>query len=192
MNSSKQLKTVIIGDSGVGKTCIAYRATNNDFIPMASPTVGSAHMALEITVENKPIKFNIWDTAGQDEYRSLVPLYFQNAVIALLVFDLTTYSSFKHLREWAHLLREKAPKDIHIVVVGNKLDMEQHRQVQLEEAINYAMTLNATYMETSALTGQNVQELFMQIGSAILNSGLEETTVKIAEPDQKASKRGCC
>lgn len=159
-----KVKTVLVGDAGVGKTCIAERICHNDFKTNSYATVGAANLAVTIQTEQGPITFNIWDTAGQEKYRSLAPMYFTGAHLAILVFDITSKDSFNTLSQFVDLLSQRAPDDCVYVLVGNKCDLEEQRQVTEEEAEDYKQQIGAEmYMETSALSGKNIKELFEQV-----------------------------
>ncbi|OHT09338.1 Ras-related protein RABF1 [Tritrichomonas foetus] len=162
-----KVKIVFVGDSGVGKTCIITRATSDLFSQGAQPTVGGSHFDYSITNdEGVIVNFDIWDTAGQDNYKTLVPMYFRSARVAILVFDVTSQESFNNLEEWIHLIHKSAPPDVELVLVGNKLDLENNREVSFDRALNFSQEYGAVlYLETSAQTGQNVKELFDQIAN---------------------------
>ena len=160
-----KVKTVLVGDAGVGKTCIAERIVKNEFNENTYATVGAANMTVNFKTATNEITFNIWDTAGQERYRSLTPMYFAGAQVAILVFDITSSLSFKALDSFFTLLQQKAPADCVYFLVGNKIDLgEKKRQVSKEEAENYRQKVGAQfYIETSAATGENVKELFSRI-----------------------------
>jgi small GTP-binding protein len=113
------------------------------------------------------VEFNIWDTAGQEKYRSLAPMYFTGAHLAILVFDITSRPSFQILDEFYDLLQQRAPEDCIYVLVGNKLDLDEGRQVGRQEAEEYRMRIGADYyFETSAIKGTNIKELFQTVAAA--------------------------
>lgn len=161
-----KVKTVLVGDAGVGKTCIAERVSRDVFNDNTYATVGAANLSVTIATERAgEVCFNIWDTAGQEKYRSLAPMYFAGAHLAILVFDLTSRQSFDTLNEFYDILTQRAPEDCVYVLVGNKLDLVQEdslsRQVTESQAQEYADKIGVTYyIETSARTGKNVKELF--------------------------------
>lgn len=156
------VKALLLGDAGVGKTCIAHRFIANEFDDKTFATIGAASLAGTVKMKNNEVlTFNIWDTAGQERYRSLAPMYFNGAGIAFLVFDITKRSSFDTLDQFYSLLKQKAPENIVFVLVGNKSDLANVRDVDREEAEDYATKIDAKfYLETSALDGTNVHRLF--------------------------------
>ena len=159
-----EVKMIIVGDSGVGKTSLARRAVDNVFT-FEQPTVGTGTFVYDVDSEkNGRVRFTIWDTAGQEQFQAMLPLYFSNAAVALLVFDLTSKASFDHIEQWFDRVVSKAPSDIVIVVVGNKLDLTSNREVPTTSGLDFqAQKGIAHYAEVSAATGENVVELFKQI-----------------------------
>jgi small GTP-binding protein len=176
-----KVKTVFAGESGVGKTCIIEYAAHNAFKANQYSTIGATNATVKVDCEIKgkqqTVIFNIWDTAGQEKYRSLAPMYFAGAHLAVLVFDITQRSSLQALDEFFELFRQRAPDDCVYVLVGNKTDLDSERQVQTTEAEDYRMKMGADfYFETSALKGHNIKEIFV----AAATSGL---TFEPEQPD---------
>ena len=162
-----KVKTVLVGDAGVGKTSIAERFAHNEFKSDSYATVGAANLSVSIKTAKQNVTFNIWDTAGQEKYRSLAPMYFSGAHLAILVFDITQKSTFTALGEFVDLLQQRAPDDCVYILVGNKSDLEDQRQVPKADAEDYRIQIGAElYIETSALTGKNVREVFEQAATA--------------------------
>ncbi|XP_033625868.1 ras-related protein Rab-22A-like isoform X2 [Asterias rubens] len=157
-------KVCIIGNSTVGKSCIASRLVNDEFSDKTSLTIG-AYMLKELVVDGESYYLNIWDTAGQERFRSLAPLYYRDASAIVLVYDITNEESFASLRTtWFPALRSCTNADIVLAVVGNKLDLhDRERLIQTEEARGYADILAALFAETSAKTGENVTQIFTEI-----------------------------
>ena len=116
----KKIKTVLVGDAGVGKTCIVERFAKDEFNESSYATVGAANISVPLKTEKCSAIFNIWDTAGQERYRSLTPMYFAGANAAILVFDISSDVSFKSLQTFYDLLQQKAPSDCVYFLVGNK------------------------------------------------------------------------
>lgn len=155
-------KLIMVGDSSVGKTCILSRLTNDSFHYETNSTIGASNARKVVkSPYGDSILFNIWDTAGQEKYRSLTPMYFTNASIAILTFDITNESSFNVLDEFVDLLDEQAPKSCQRVLVGNKSDLESERVISHQDASHYAEVIGAAfYMETSAKENLNIKTLF--------------------------------
>jgi small GTP-binding protein len=167
----RKVKAVFAGDAGVGKTCIIERAAHGCFKSNSFATVGATNASVSVRCEidgkETTVTFNIWDTAGQEKYRSLTPMYFAGAHLAILVFDISVKESLPMLQEFFDLLQQRAPADCLYVLVGNKLDLVDQRQVTFEAADEYRMQIGADfYFETSALNGQGIKEMFEKIATA--------------------------
>lgn len=173
-------KVVLLGDSGVGKSCIVNRFATNTFDVDSRVTVGAAFVARTIEVNKsdkdeslikmkKPpqtarrVKFEIWDTAGQERYHSLAPMYYRGAAAAIIVYDIQSQSSFARAKSWVRELQKQGNAALIMALAGNKCDMEEKREVQREEAEAYASENGLFFMETSAKTAVNVTELFHEI-----------------------------
>ena len=116
--------------------------------------------ALSLQVNEKPIKFQIWDTAGQEKYHSLAPMYYRNAAAAILVYDITKASTFKTLQNWVYELEQRGPKDIALAIVGNKSDLSSMREVERSTAEAYAREIGGIFQETSAKNDEGIEEVF--------------------------------
>ena len=163
MSSPPTAKTVLVGDSGVGKTSIVSRMCENKFPDAPKPTVASNFKDIEISSGTRVLVLNIWDTAGQESYRSLTPIFFKDAVISILVYDISKKASLQALPEFYAALQEHAPRSV-CAVVGNKADLASEREVTYEEGSEYAKEIGAcVFCETSALTGQGITELFQNL-----------------------------
>ena len=122
-------KIIIIGDSGVGKSCLSLRATKNVFENLYSPTIGFEFMTFFIKVDNKAIKLQIWDTCGQEIYRSLISSFYNSSSLAIVVYSIDNEDSFNNLDFWLNEIRSKANPDIGIILIGNKADLDNKRKV---------------------------------------------------------------
>lgn len=120
-------------------------------------------MSKLLPVDGQPIKFQIWDTAGQEKYHSLAPMYYRGAAAAIVVYDITRPESFGTLQKWVAELKDKGPENIQICIAGNKKDLEEQRRVDAGEAELYAQEIGALYLETSAKDDTNVKEMFMEL-----------------------------
>lgn len=183
-----EFKVIMAGDTSVGKTAIVYKYMNyeNDHPPTTSGA--SYYQGREISDDQKKqYNLNIWDTAGQEKFRSIVSCYFRKTAVAICVFDLTRRSSFENLGGWIKNIREQSP-NVKIAIVGNKVDLHQLRKVETDEAVMFARSVDAKigYYETSALDGTNIKELFHHIAE----SGGDQT----ASPRYQTRERGhnCC
>jgi small GTP-binding protein len=185
-------KVVLVGAAHTGKTSIANRFVYGEFSPHTIPTIQPAFFQKTITSGGIDLILEIWDTAGQELYRSLSPLFYRDADVGIVVFDLTDASSFGKCKQWVSDLREARGLDISIVIVGNKLDMPSIRTVPTETITQFATSINVESVETSAKTGENIQLLFTSLARLILrrNSLREDGRQKWWLPDKEESK--CC
>ncbi|KAF8925117.1 Ras- protein ric2 [Dissophora ornata] len=157
-------KIVLIGESGVGKTNILSRFTQNEFTLESKSTIGIEFAtAKSIEIDGKIIKAQIWDTAGQERYRAITAAFYRGAVGALLVYDISRLKTFQSLERWLSELREHADVNMVIMLVGNKSDLKHLRAIGTEDAKAFAEKHNLLFLETSALEGTNIQLAFSQV-----------------------------
>lgn len=157
-------KIVLVGNSAVGKTNILSRLTKNQFLSDSKATIGVEFGTLTYYFENDVVKAQIWDTAGQERYQAIVQAYYRGTSGALIVYDITNKDSFrKAVGFWQNQLKEYSPKDIPIALVGNKLDLEEEREVSWKEGEEAALSNDLCFFETSALTGINIVEVFEKL-----------------------------
>jgi Ras-related protein Rab-2A len=154
-------KYILVGDTCVGKTCLLLQFTNHKFEQMYDVTIGVEFGTYTHYIGNHAIKMQVWDTAGQENFRSITRAYFRSAVCALVVFDITSRESFNNIRTWIQDVNESNKFVTTIVLVGNKADLEHKRVISYEEAKKYADENNALYIETSAKNGKNVDDAFL-------------------------------
>ena len=157
-------KVVMIGDSGVGKSNLLLRYTKSDFNLESKTTIGVEFATKKVsTHDGKNVKAQIWDTAGQERYRAITSAYYRGAVGALLVYDITNMNTFKNIPQWLKTLKQQADSNIIILLVGNKTDLRDKREVKKEEAAAYAAEHQLAFIETSALDCTNVDIAFDRI-----------------------------
>ncbi|KAL7066424.1 hypothetical protein ACR3K2_31380 [Cryptosporidium serpentis] len=169
-------KFIIIGDAGAGKSCLLHQFIENKFKKGSSHTIGVEFGSKIITTGGKRVKLQIWDTAGQERYRSVTRSYYRGAAGALIVYDITNRETYNHLVNWLADARTLARVDISIIGVGNKLDLKDKRQVTFLEASRCAQENDILFLETSALTGEGVEEVFVKVTRLIL-SKIEDGTI---------------
>ena len=164
-------KVVLLGESGVGKTSILSRYVSNKFSQYTMISTGSSFVTKNMEIdENNKIKFQIWDTAGEEKYRSLAKIFYKSASAAILVYDITTKSSFKEIKEyWAKEIKDNSPEDIILAIAANKSDNYGEQQVTIQEGKDLARELNAIFQSTSAKLGNGIDELFKLIGEKYID-----------------------
>ena len=172
-------KLVLIGDSGVGKTNILSRYISNEFSLASQPTVGVEFGSKIIKKQDKSIKLQIWDTAGQERYKSITNAYYKGSKGAFVVYDISRKSTFENVDKWIDELKENATEDVHIMLVGNKTDLEDKREVQTEEVAKKAEQYKVAFCETSALKGKNIEKAFDTLVEEITKIAVSQRLVEI-------------
>ena len=202
-------KMIVIGDAGVGKSCLTNRAAKDKFLSDYSPTVGFEFLTFSTNIENKIIKLQIWDTCGQEVYRSLITNFYRNASLAMMVYAINSRESFFHINQWLKEVRLQSHPDVKIILIGNKSDLENERVVTTEEARKFKEENQILYFEeTSAKSGLNTKEVFAEAARILYNEhknyklrskseSLANTIQKVEVPkklgkEQKKRKKGCC
>lgn len=153
-------KIVVVGDSAVGKTNLVTRFVHNEFRLDSKSTVGVSFDTKSMEIEGKTIGAQIWDTAGQERFRSITPVYYRCALGALLVYDITKYRTFEHLDRWLKEIRAYADKDLVVMLVGNKSDLNHLRAVMTDDAMAFSEQHSLAFIETSALDASGVNTAF--------------------------------
>jgi Ras-related protein Rab-22 len=165
--AAREVKVVLLGDAGVGKSSLVLRFVTNSFDKYSESTIGASFMSKLLLVDGAPIKYQIWDTAGQEKYHSLAPMYYRGAAAAIIVYDITRAASFQTLKNWVRELQQLGPENIVLAVCGNKSDLEDKREVSTAEAKAYAAEIGALFLEASAKLNKNVQDLFTDISKRL-------------------------
>jgi len=212
MSYAYLFKYIIIGDTGVGKSCLLLQFTDKRFQPVHDLTIGVEFGARMINIEGKQVKLQIWDTAGQEAFRSITRSYYRGAAGALLVYDITRRDTFNHLTTWLEDARQHSNSNMVIMLIGNKSDLEARRDVKREEGEAFAREHGLIFMETSAKTAANVEEAFIntareiydKIQEGVFDINNEANGIKIgpqhspANPNMPAGQQGgsssggCC
>ena len=154
-------KMIVIGDAGVGKSCLTNRAAKDKFISNYSPTIGFEFLSFSTNIDNKIVKLQIWDTCGQEVYRSLITNFYRNASLAMMVYSIDSKESFLHINQWLKEVRIQSNPDVKIILIGNKADLENEREVDYDVAQKFKEENQILYFEeTSAKTGLNSKKVF--------------------------------
>ena len=182
-NLELSFKILIIGDSSVGKSCLALRATKGSFNTLYTPTVGFEFFNFYLKIEEEYIKLQIWDTCGQEVYRSLISSFYRNSSLAIIVYAIDNLESFNNIENWLNELKTKGNPDISIILVGNKLDLEDKRQITKEMNSDFCDNHNIRYFfETSAKTGFNAKNVFIEAAKILYEEHLKLKD-RISRPD---------
>lgn len=156
-------KLLLIGDSGVGKTCVLFRFSEDAYSSTFISTIGIDFKIRTIDLDGKRIKLQIWDTAGQERFRTITTAYYRGAMGIMLVYDITNEKSFDNIRNWIRNIEEHASSDVEKMIIGNKCDMNDRRKISKERGSALALEYNVKFMETSAKSSVNVEESFIQL-----------------------------
>ena len=203
-NYDHMFRYIIVGDMAVGKSCLLLQFTDNKFRHQHELTIGVEFGAKMIELNGKVVKIQIWDTAGQEAFQAITRTYYKGAIGALLVYDITRKETFTHVTKWLEEVKSNSSKQITIILIGNKKDLEDKRQVSYEEGEALAKENGLMFLETSAKTAYNVVEAFNISAQCILNN-IEKTGVDPSEnsnvklkdgmdtvKDSNDRKTGCC
>ena len=198
-------KVIVIGDSGVGKSCLSARATKNIFEDSYKSTIGFDFFVFNIKFNDAIVKLQVWDTCGQELYRTLITNFYRNSSLAIIVYAINSKQSFENIEMWLREIRRNSNPDAKIFLIGNKLDLESEREVDKETVENYAKKNKMSlFMEASAKTGFNAQNIFIDAAKVIyrdfkkyqrnaLSSRLEEdSNKKLGDINKKKKKVGKC
>ena len=170
-------KIIVIGDPGVGKSCLTGRAVKDKFDSQYAPTIGFEFLTYSVKIQDKIIKLQIWDTCGQEMYRSLISNFYRNASLAMIVYSIDSKESFLHINTWLKDVKIQSHPDVKIILIGNKSDLVDNRAVTYEEAKKFKEENQLLYFEeTSAKTGMNAKEVFTQAARILFEEHLNYKT----------------
>ena len=202
---TRNFKVVLLGEGSVGKTSLVLRYVRNEFNEEHITTIQASFLNKKLTVDDTRVNLAIWDTAGQEKFHALGPIYYRDANGALLVYDITDRDSFDRVQNWVKELRKMLGDNIVLVIAGNKADLERRRVVTLEEAEQYAASVGAKHLSTSAKQNKGVAELFLHMTKELLKADKEHggsaqgvpksdgSTLLISDTaDDSGKKDGCC
>ena len=186
-------KILLLGDSSVGKTCILTRYADNTFHEEHMATVGLDFKEKNVNLDNgKTIKVQIWDTAGQDRFKSITKNYYKGAHGIILIYDVTKRKTFDNLKNWIDTIKEEVSDKVSVILVGNKIDNIDNRVVTTQEGQGIANEYNLQFYETSAKTGDNIDIAFNDLIKKVVDifGKYEEKGQKLG--NKKKKKNGCC
>ncbi|KAK0144837.1 Ras-related protein Rab-6A [Merluccius polli] len=178
-NPLRKFKLVFLGEQSVGKTSLITRFMYDSFDNTYQATIGIDFLSKTMYLEDRTIRLQLWDTAGQERFRSLIPSYIRDSAAAVVVYDITNVNSFQQTTKWIDDVRTERGSDVIIMLVGNKTDLADKRQVSIEEGERKAKELNVMFIETSAKAGYNVKQLFRRVAAAL--PGMDATQDKSRE-----------
>ncbi|XP_041810200.1 ras-related protein Rab-15-like [Chelmon rostratus] len=191
-------RLLLLGDSGVGKTCMLRRFTESEFDPAHISTIGVDFKMKTLEIDGIKVRVQIWDTAGQERYQTITKQYYRRAQGIIFVYDITNKPSFQHLAKWASDVDEYAPDMVQRILVGNKSDEEHRRQVTKDQGSKLAETYGMEFFETSASTSSNINESFTRVAELVLQAhkrdldtllgSLDDYLEKVALEEEKGSE----
>ncbi|XP_058207501.1 ras-related protein RABD2a [Rhododendron vialii] len=192
-------KLLLIGDSGVGKSCLLLRFADDSYVDSYISTIGVDFKIRTVEQDGKTIKLQIWDTAGQERFRTITSSYYRGAHGIIIVYDITDQESFNNVKQWLSEIDRYASENVNKVLVGNKCDLTSKRAVSYEEAKAFADEIGIPFMETSAKDSTNVEQAFMAMAADIKNRMASQPAMNNARPptvqirgQPVGQKSGCC
>jgi Ras-related protein Rab-1A len=193
-------KLLLIGDSGVGKSCLLLRFADDSYTESYISTIGVDFKIRTIQLDGKTIKLQIWDTAGQERFRTITSSYYRGAHGIIVVYDVTEAESFNNIKQWLHEIDRYACEGVNRLLVGNKCDLTTKRQVEYGSAKDFAESLGVPFLETSAKSATNVEQAFITMASEIKKRMANapagkpgnQAALPIGKSTQPVKSQGCC
>ena len=195
------IKILTIGESGVGKTCLISRYNRNEFSENHLSTIAIDFKMKTVKIKDNRVKIQIWDTAGQERFSTLTNGFFKGSDGIIVTYSITDQKSFENVNKWMSQIQQRAPSDVKVILVGNKTDMENTRVVSYEEGERLADKYNIRFLETSAKTGKNVNEVFENLAADIIEKfggkraetiNSEQSRENNLNPGERKKKESCC
>ncbi|XP_022665935.1 ras-related protein Rab6-like [Varroa jacobsoni] len=184
-NPLRKFKLVFLGEQSVGKTSLITRFMYDSFDNTYQATIGIDFLSKTMYLEDRTVRLQLWDTAGQERFRSLIPSYIRDSTVAVVVYDITNANSFHQTSKWIDDVRTERGTDVIIMLVGNKTDLSEKRQVNTEDGEKKAKELQVMFIETSAKSGYNVKQLFRRVANALPGMESERSKQDIVDVDLK-------
>jgi Ras-related protein Rab-1A len=194
-------KLIIIGDSGIGKSCLLNRFADDTYTEAYISTIGVDFKIRTLELDGRIVKLQIWDTAGQERFRTITSSYYRGAHGIMMVYDITNPESFVNLNQWLKEVETYAKDDVHKILIGTKTDMADKRKVQYADALEFAKDHGMDYVETSSKTGMNIEQAFVNLAGNLKQTSKPHAEMKhsrtetIIRPGKDITPRGwigCC
>ena len=187
-------KILLLGDSSVGKTCFLMRYADNTFQEIHMSTIGLDYKLKNVQLDDgKIVKIQIWDTAGQDRFRSITKNYYKGAHGIILIYDVTSRKTFENIKNWVSQIKEEVSDKVNIILVGNKIDDETNRKVTTEEGKQMAASYELEFFETSAKSGVGIDTTFNELVKKTVETySKDEGKGQKLNSKKSGSKKGCC
>ncbi|XP_059641382.1 ras-related protein RHN1-like isoform X2 [Cornus florida] len=178
---------------GTGKTSLVLRFVKGQFFEHQEPTIGAAFFTQILSLSEATVKFDIWDTAGQERYHSLAPMYYRGAAAAVVVYDISSMDTFIRAKKWVQELKKQGNLHLVMALVANKSDLEPNREVETEEGEQFSQENGMFFIETSARSSQNINELFYEIAKRLAKANPSKPTgLKLRRETQNRRRLFCC
>ena len=198
----KPIKVLLLGDAGVGKTCVLQRFADGTFVSSTRATVGMdlKRTTIDLDGTGEKVTLQIWDTAGQERFRTITSSYYRGAHGIIVVYDTTDSETFEHVKTWLHEIDRYASENVNKLLVGNKSDLTSKRQVETESAKEFAESVNIPFLETSAKNATNVEDAFMTMAGEIkkrmatapaMEQG-NKSKITVSGKTESVKSGGCC
>ena len=197
--NAHKYKLVFLGEQAVGKTSIITRFMYDTFETTYQATIGIDFLSKTLYLDDRTVRLQLWDTAGQERFRSLIPSYIRDSSVAVIVYDVTNKTSFQNCDKWIEDVRSERGGEVIIMLVGNKTDLSDKRQVSAEEGEAKAKKLNVLFIETSAKANVNIKQMFRKLAEALPGQPDSSKTaqgdsvdIQVGQRNKSASKTCAC